>query len=280
VDETARPGALDEHRPAKKMLPRRHLLGGGTALGGYLLLPSAADAQHRHPPSPAPSPVQQAQAPPRPAARPHHDHSAMGLDPGPVVEAAPPAMDQPLVEPEVRRSADGVLQHHPALCRYAWQATSAGGGSTSAATKACCSAPTLRMKPGETLKIRLTNDIPPNRDSDAQATSWRYPHQFNNTNFHFHGAHCSPSGIADNVMRTMLPGQDLRHRDHAARRTIRAAPTGTIRTTTARADVQVASGMVRRHRRRGRFRLDVPEIAAATRARHAACRRSCSTPPA
>ncbi len=33
------------------------------------------------------------------------------------------------------------------------------------------------------------------------------PHQFNNTNFHFHGAHCSPSGIADNVMRSMVPGK-------------------------------------------------------------------------
>jgi FtsP/CotA-like multicopper oxidase with cupredoxin domain len=61
------------------------------------------------------------------------------------------------------------------------------------------------MKPGETLKIRLINDLPPNRDRVPSITS--YPHQFNNTNFHFHGAHCSPSGIADNVMRSMAPGK-------------------------------------------------------------------------
>src|SRR5258707_8075121 len=61
------------------------------------------------------------------------------------------------------------------------------------------------MKPGETLKIRLTNDFPPNRDMLPSNPS--HPHQFNNTNFHFHGAHCSPSGIADNVMRSMAPGK-------------------------------------------------------------------------
>src|SRR5260370_9065004 len=61
------------------------------------------------------------------------------------------------------------------------------------------------MKPGETLKIRLITDLPPNRD--ILPTNPSHPHQFNNTNFHFHGAHCSPSGIADNVMRSMVPGK-------------------------------------------------------------------------
>src|SRR5260370_14023184 len=61
------------------------------------------------------------------------------------------------------------------------------------------------MKPGETLKIRLSNDFPPNRGMLPSNPS--HPHQFNNTNFHFHGAHCSPSGIADNVMRAMAPSK-------------------------------------------------------------------------
>ena len=94
-------------------MPRRHLLNGGTALGASLLLSRAAEAQHQHhapAPTPAPKPLQQAQAQPRPAPRPQHDHSTMGLDPGPVVEPAPPAMDQPLVDPDVRRSVNGVLQ--------------------------------------------------------------------------------------------------------------------------------------------------------------------------
>ena len=33
------------------------------------------------------------------------------------------------------------------------------------------------------------------------------PHQFNNTNFHFHGSHSDPGGISDNVMRSMVPGE-------------------------------------------------------------------------
>jgi FtsP/CotA-like multicopper oxidase with cupredoxin domain len=112
-------------------------------------------------------------------------------------------MDQPLVEPEVRRSANGVLSTS-LRCAYAYRdiggrrlyLRSYEGGSPG---------PTLRMKPGETLKIRLINDLPPNRDMMPSNTS--YPHHFNSTNFHFHGVHCSPSGIADNVMRPMEPGK-------------------------------------------------------------------------
>jgi FtsP/CotA-like multicopper oxidase with cupredoxin domain len=102
---------------------------------------------------------------------------------------AVPAMDQPLVEPEVRRSVNGVLSTS-LRCAYAYRAI----GSKRLYLRAYEGGlgPTLRMKPGETPKIRLTNDLPPNRDLVPQDLS--RPHQFNNTNFHFHGAHCSPSG--------------------------------------------------------------------------------------
>ena len=53
--------------------------------------------------------------------------------------------------------------------------------------------------------IRLVNDLPPNRD--VLPSNHSRPHHFNSTKFHFHGAHCSPSGIADNVMRSMVPGK-------------------------------------------------------------------------
>jgi len=33
------------------------------------------------------------------------------------------------------------------------------------------------------------------------------PHHFNTTNFHFHGSHVSPGGLADNIFRSMEPGQ-------------------------------------------------------------------------
>jgi FtsP/CotA-like multicopper oxidase with cupredoxin domain len=133
------------------------------------------------------------------------------------------AMDQPLVEPEVRRSVNGVLSTS-LRCAYAYR--DIGGMRLYLRAYEGGLGPTLRMKPGETLKILLINDLPPNRDILPGNPS--HPHQFNNTNFHFHGAHCSPSGIADNVMRSMEPGKAYDNE------IIRAAPTGTIRITTAR----------------------------------------------
>jgi len=167
-----------------------------------------------------------------------------------------PAMDQPLVEPEIRRSANGVLSTS-LRCAYAYR--DIGGTRLYLRAYEGGLAPTLRMKPGETLKIRLINDLPPNRDILPSNPS--HPHQFNNTNFHFHGAHCSPSGIADNVMRSMVPGKSYDIEitlpaDHAH---------GTYWYHPhhhGSADVQVASGMAGAIIVEGDF-ADVPEIARA-----------------
>ena len=158
-------------------LSRRRMLGGGLATGTGLVAGGPVAAQG-------------------------HNHASMSPTLGLVARPKTPIMHQPLIEPEVRRSADGVLQTS-LRCAYAYRdvggvrlyVRSYEGGSPG---------PTLRMKPGDTLKIRLSNDLPPNRDSMPADMS--HPHQFNNTNFHFHGAHVSPSGIADNVMRSMAPG--------------------------------------------------------------------------
>ena len=166
------------------------------------------------------------------------------------------AMDQPLVEPEVRRSANGVLSTS-LRCAYAYR--DIGGVRLYLRAYEGGLAPTLRMKPGETLKIRLINDLPPNRDIPPGNPS--HPHQFNNTNLHFHGAHCSPSGIADNVMRLMAPGKSYDIEialpaDHTC---------GTYWYHPhhhGSADVQVASGMVGAIIVEGDF-ADVPEIARA-----------------
>jgi FtsP/CotA-like multicopper oxidase with cupredoxin domain len=150
---------------------RRRLLAGGTGLGASLLAPRIARA---------------------------HD-TVLGL----VEPATPiPAMDAPLVEPEVRRPVSGMLST-TLRCGYAYRDVggfrlymrSYEGGSPG---------PTLRMKPGETLKIRLTNGLPPN--PDPAPLSVNFPHHFNTTNVHFHGLHVSPGGLADNAMRSMQPG--------------------------------------------------------------------------
>src|ERR1700693_5409615 len=160
---------------------------------------------------------------------------------------------QPLVEPEIRRSANGVLSTS-LRCAYAYR--DIGGVRLYLRAYEGGLGPTLRMKPGETLKIRLINDLPPNRDFLPSNPS--HPHQFNNTNLHFHGAHCSPSGIADNVMRPMVPGKSY---DIEI-----ALPADHTRGTYwyhphhhGSADVQVASGMAGAIIVGGDF-ADVPEI--------------------
>jgi FtsP/CotA-like multicopper oxidase with cupredoxin domain len=214
---------------------RRGLLQGGLAIGtlglGFGLGPRAALAQHG---------------------------GAHGHPPDPGVAKAPgvPVMDQPLVEPEVRRSVNGVLSTS-LRCAYTYR--DIGGTRLYLRSYEGGLGPTLRMKPGETLKIRMINDLPPNRDIIPSNPS--HPHQFNNTNFHFHGAHCSPSGIADNVMRSMAPGKSYDIEitlpaDHT-RGTYWYHPHHH-----GSADVQVASGMAGAIIVEGDF-AEVPEIARA-----------------
>src|SRR5262245_24594922 len=207
---------------------RRGLLQAGLAIGTLALGPRAALAQAGHA---------------------HAHMPELGVTKSPIV----PAMDQPLVEPEVRRSVNGVLSTS-LRCAYTYR--DIGGFRLHLRAYEGGLGPTLRMKPGETLKIRIANDLPPNRDLVPSNPS--HPHQFNNTNFHFHGAHCSPSGIADNVMRSMVPGKayDIEV----------ALPADHTRGTYwyhphhhGSADVQVASGMVGAIIVEGDF-ADVPEI--------------------
>jgi FtsP/CotA-like multicopper oxidase with cupredoxin domain len=190
-------------------------------------------------------------------------HAALGQPggmhahtPEPGVAQMPPVpvMDQPLIEREMRRSINGVLSTS-LHCAYAYR--DIGGTRLYLRSYEGGLAPTLSMKPGETLKIRLINDLPPNRDILPGNPS--YPHQLNSTNLHFHGADCSPSGIADSVMRLMLPGNsydiEIPLPDDHTSGTYWYHPHHH-----GSADVQVVSGMVGTIIVEGDF-ADVPEIA-------------------
>jgi FtsP/CotA-like multicopper oxidase with cupredoxin domain len=69
---------------------------------------------------------------------------------------------------------------------------------------------TLRVKPGGTLRVWIQNDLEFEEDNHGtharEGDNPNDPHNFNTTNFHSHGLHVSPSGIADNVLRMMPPG--------------------------------------------------------------------------
>ena len=223
-----------------KKLSRRQLLDRGVGIGAFLLTAGAAKAVN-----------------------PMHGDMDMSstMDMSPIICTAPdnpaPAMDQPLVEPEVRRSVNGVLS---TTLRVAYAYRRIGGVRLYVRSyEGGSPGPTLRVKPGDTLRIKLINDLPPNRDEMPADMS--QPHQFNNTNFHFHGSHASPSGIADNVMRSMAPGCtyeiEIELPDDHTKGAYWYHPHHH-----GSADIQMASGMLGMVVVEGDF-ADVPEIAAA-----------------
>jgi FtsP/CotA-like multicopper oxidase with cupredoxin domain len=173
------------------------------------------------------------------------------------VPGAPWDRDALLMQPEVRAAENGVLE---TALRVDYAYHDIGGYRLSMRTyEGGIPGPTLRAKPGDTLRIRLRNDLPPDRDpAPADMT---LPHQFNTTNFHFHGGHVSPDGISDNVFRQMRPGES-----HDIEITIPADHTsGTYWYHPHKhgsADVQITSGMFGALIVEGDFD-DVPEIAAA-----------------
>lgn len=88
--------------------------------------------------------------------------------------------------------------------------------------------PTLRVRPGDLMEIRLENALPPNdlplpeladfpllSEADIcgpVGTTHVAPHDLNTTNLHFHGMHVSPKGDSDNVFLTVEPGATFNYR--------------------------------------------------------------------
>jgi FtsP/CotA-like multicopper oxidase with cupredoxin domain len=71
--------------------------------------------------------------------------------------------------------------------------------------------PTIRVRPGDTLFVNLTNNLP---DPDPSCPAGpikdhNKPNCFNSTNLHTHGFHVSPAGNSDNVLLNILPGGTL-----------------------------------------------------------------------
>ncbi len=71
-------------------------------------------------------------------------------------------------------------------------------------------APTIVMKPGQTVRIGLQNKLPPEPDC-AKDHGTNDPHCFNTTNLHSHGLWVSPTGNSDNVLLSLNPGVDFEY---------------------------------------------------------------------
>src|SRR5258705_6506394 len=119
------------------------------------------------------------------------------------VPRAPYQKGAPLIEPEVRRSVNGELRTTLQV-RYAYQ--DIGGYRLHLRSyEGTVPGPTLRVRAGDVLRIRLINDLPPN--PDPVPADMILPHHFNTTNFHFHGLHVSPEGLSDTIFRRLEPWQ-------------------------------------------------------------------------
>jgi FtsP/CotA-like multicopper oxidase with cupredoxin domain len=229
------------HRRRNRSLSRRQALASALGLGGTALAFWAARR-----------PAVAQEATPSLAHAGHGDTEA--------IEATPSWLlwePADLIEPEVRSSAAGGLRTDLHVV-YAYH--DIGGYRLAPRTyEGGIPGPTLRVQPGDTIRLTLINDLLPNRDSVP--ANGDVPHHFNTTNIHFHGMHVSPAGIADNVLRSMEPGArydvEIAIPDDHPRGTYWYHPHHH-----GSADVQISSGMAGALIVDGDF-ADVPEIAAA-----------------
>lgn len=72
---------------------------------------------------------------------------------------------------------------------------------------------TLVARPGDVLRVREINNLPPNPAGEMH-TNVNHPHGFNDINFHTHGLHVSPEDNEDNVLIVVGPGQTFEHEVH------------------------------------------------------------------
>ena len=237
-------------------LSRRRLLASSAGIGGALLVAEAGrrSAMGADATPPADQDAVAAETPATPAAEgmSHGNESGGSMPRGQTAWTS-----EALIEPETRQSADGELRTRLDV-RYAYK--DIGGYRLHLRTyEGGIPGPTLRVQPGDTLRITLVNELPPNRDPMPREIN--HPHHFNTTNIHTHGLHVSPSGIADNVLRPMDPGGrydiEIAIPDDHPRGTYWYHPHnhGSV-------DVQLTSGMAGALIVEGDF-ADVPEIAGA-----------------
>jgi suppressor of ftsI len=131
------------------------------------------------------------------------------------------AAAEELVEPEVRASRDGLLD--TTLEARVMPVPLAGGKPIMNVYEGSLPGPTLRIRPGDRLRINLVNkldDLPPGLPQDSPfrcspmtPTGHALPeHETTcDTNLHVHGLHVSPSDNSDNIFLTVPAGDSFQY---------------------------------------------------------------------
>ena len=129
------------------------------------------------------------------------------------------ASDSPaLIEPEVRSSSDGLLDTTLEASVMAVQV--AGSTAIMAVYDGTIPGPTLRVKPGDLLRINLVNKLGDLPDGLSAASPFQCTplgeHGSDHgttcdTNLHTHGLHVSPSGNSDNPFLRIMAGESFQY---------------------------------------------------------------------
>jgi FtsP/CotA-like multicopper oxidase with cupredoxin domain/peroxiredoxin len=125
------------------------------------------------------------------------------LKPSPEQEGLARAATEPFAEAEAIHSVDGQLRTS-LVVKYGDNVIR-GSRVHLRSYNGQLVGPTLRAKPGDVLKIRVENQLPPIAESPVHAVN--VLHALNSTNIHTHGLHVSPEGDSDNIYLDIQPGQ-------------------------------------------------------------------------
>jgi FtsP/CotA-like multicopper oxidase with cupredoxin domain len=120
-----------------------------------------------------------------------------------------------LIESEVRESKDGLLD--TTLEATVMPVQVAGGTAIMSVFDGTVPGPTLRVRPGDTLRIKLVNklgDLPKGLPADSPF-NWvpmgEDGMMTSDTNLHMHGFHVSPSGNSDNIFINVMAGDSFQY---------------------------------------------------------------------
>jgi FtsP/CotA-like multicopper oxidase with cupredoxin domain len=125
-------------------------------------------------------------------------------NPNPVLPTQLSPERRPLPQPTVVSSRNGVLDLD--LNVVLAQNTVGGRTLTTRTYNSLPVGPTMRVKPGDLLRIRLNNQLGPDDDPFVNEN---IAHHFNTTNLHTHGLHVSPKAPQDDVLIAVLPGDEF-----------------------------------------------------------------------
>ena len=79
------------------------------------------------------------------------------------------------------------------------------------ATNTAVVGPTIDIRPGQTIRVTLNNQLPPDPSCSTHGKDVNVPHCFNGTNLHSHGLWVNPSGNSDNVLISIRPSVSFQY---------------------------------------------------------------------